>query len=193
VLLDYGCGDGSFLEDQAERGFVRVGYEPDSTHASALATRLSVPVYSDPSLLEREHVGTVDVLTMHFVLEHVTDLDGTFRMASRLLSSSGELYVVLPQPSSFEARLFGKRWHGLDPPRHISFPERAAIMELARRQGMDVVASSPVPFPNGFAGSIPVVLSGRFRVALFAMALPFGIAFARALPEGARAYRLRKT
>src|SRR5215831_8431901 len=47
VLLDYGCGDGSYLATQAGRNLQLLGYEPSASHAQSLATRLDVPVYSD--------------------------------------------------------------------------------------------------------------------------------------------------
>lgn len=36
----------------------------------------------------------------------------------------------------------------------------------------------------GFAASVPVVLSGRFRFPLFALALPLGILFSRVFARG---------
>jgi SAM-dependent methyltransferase len=192
VLLDYGCGDGSFLEEQAGTGIERVGYEPDPDHAAALTDRLGVPVYADAELLLRDLRGGVDALTMHFVLEHLTDLEGTFAQVSQLLRPGGVFYFVVPHASSFEARLFGRRWHNLDPPRHISFPEHQNVTALAAASGMRLLSEWPVAFPNGFAGSLPVVLSGRFRFPLFALSLPLGIAFSRLCPTGTRAYLLRK-
>ena len=47
-------------------------------------------------------------------------------------------------------------------------------------------------FPNGFAASLPVLLTGRFRFALFAAFLPLGLAFSHAVPTGATAYRLAR-
>lgn len=191
VLLDYGCGDGSFLEDLVGPGVVRLGYEPNASHAEKLSAALSVPVYSEVEQLLLEHRGAIDVITMHFVVEHLTDLDGTLKMVRQLLRPGGELYFVVPHASSMEARLFGRRWHSLDPPRHISFPERNSVRELAARHGLELVQDEAVPFPNGIAGSIPVVLSGRFRFPLFAAAMPLGIALSRLMPDGAHAYHLK--
>lgn len=193
VVLDYGCGDGSWLESQAGVPVERIGFEMDPAHAARLAARLGIPVYGDPEALERERAGGVDAVTMHFVLEHVTDLHATLARVGRLLKPGGRFYFVVPHASSFEARLFGRKWHNLDPPRHVSFPERDGVDRLAARHGFRVEVDRAAPFPNGFAGSVPVVLSGRFRFPLFLAALPFGFLFSRVFRGGARAYELVRT
>jgi SAM-dependent methyltransferase len=192
VLLDYGCGDGGYLEHNRGTGFTLLGYESSSAQAAQVAHQLGLPVYADMETLLREHRGAVDVLTMHFVLEHLTDLDAAFREVHSLLRPGGQFYYVVPHASSFEARLFGRKWHNLDPPRHISFPNSGAARRLADRHGFTVSAEHPVAFPNGFAATLPVLLSGRFRLALFGLFLPLGIAFSRLVPTGSRAYHLTR-
>jgi hypothetical protein len=130
---------------------------------------------------------------MHFTLEHLTDLDLAFGEASTLLRTGGLFYYVVPDPSSLEARLFASKWHNLDPPRHVSFPDRETARRLGERHGFAVSAERPVAFPNGLAASLPVVLTGRFRFPLFALFMPLGIAFSRLVPTGCRAYHLVRT
>jgi len=193
VVLDDGCGDGGYLERYRGQGYTLLGYEKSPAQAAQVADRLGLPIYADREALLREREGAVDVLTMHFTLEHLTDLDAAFRDARALLKAGGVFYYVVPHASSFEARLFAKKWHNLNPPRHISFPDGDAARRLADRHGFTVSAEHPVAFPNGFAASMPVVLTGRFRLPLFALFLPLGIAFSRLLPTGSRAYHLVKS
>ena len=191
-LLDYGCGDGSYLETRRGSGLVLAGYEADAAQARRLTERLALPVHSDLAGLLGEAEGTQDAVTMHFVVEHLTDLDLGFEAARRLLKPEGCFYFVVPHEDSLEARLFGRRWHNLDPPRHVSFPARAHVAELAARHGFRLERDAPAAFPNGFAASVPVVLTGRFRFLLFALALPLGLVFSRLCPTGVRAYWLRR-
>jgi SAM-dependent methyltransferase len=190
VLLDYGCGDGGYLAWHRGKGFTLLGYEASPAQAARVASQLGIPVYADTGTLLRDHGGAVDAVTMHFALEHVTDLDAVFREAQALLRPGGTFHYVVPDPGSFEARLFGRKWHGLDPPRHVSFPDVGAARRLAGRHGFTVAAERAVAFPNGLAASLPVVLTGRFRFWLFALCLPLGIVFSRLVPTGCRAYRL---
>jgi len=190
VLLDYGCGDGSYLAAQRKLGLHLIGYEPGATHARQLRETLQLPVYSDVVELLREHAGSVDVLTMHFVVEHLTDLHAGFVHAHRLLRAGGLFYFIVPQIDSLEARLFGAKWHGLDPPRHISFPGPRVVDRLAAQHGFSVSHHRAIPFANGFAGSVPALLLGRFVLPVFLLALPLGVVFSRLVPTGSRAFWL---
>lgn len=190
LLVDFGCGDGWFLEDCARFEISRVGYELDPAVAEHLGDTLSIPVYSSEQALIEDYSGKADVVTMHFVMEHVTDLNRTFEVIGKLLKPGGTFHFVVPNIASWEAKFFGTKWHGLDAPRHISFPSIKSVMQLAERWGFDVAAETPSPFPNGIAGSLPVVATGRFRFPLFLASLPIGIVLSRLFPTGSMAYRL---
>ena len=192
VLLDYGCGDGSYLGQVGRPGRLTIGYEPDPAQAQAVNARVGVPVYSEVRELLRRHASTVDVVTMHSVLEHVTDLHGAFDLAARLLRPGGVLYVVVPQADSNEARIFGRRWHGLDPPRHVSFPGPSVVRRLADAHGFHVTREEAVPFPTALAGSVSNVLLGRFAFPVMAAALPFTLPFTLADPGAVRAFTLAR-
>jgi len=192
VLLDFGCGDGWFLDASRDPNLKLVGFEANNSHAAHLAKTLKLPVYGDEQALLRDYEGKADVVTMHFVLEHLTDLNGAFETVQKLLKPDGIFYFIVPNVSSWEARLFGKKWHNLDPPRHISFPEVESIWQLSERWGFEIVKHRGLPFPNGFAGSMSVVLTGRFRFSIFLLFLPLGILLSRMFPSGTAAYWLRE-
>jgi SAM-dependent methyltransferase len=191
-LVDYGCGDGSYLRTLLGKGYDLIGFEGDNGQADRLTKDIGLPVYSSLEALCAAVDGKADVVTMHFVIEHLTDLDAGFETARRLLKPGGVFYFVVPHERSLERRLFGRKWHNLDPPRHVSFPEKAHVERIAARHALTLERHAPVPFPNGFAASIPVVLTGRFRFPFFALALPLGIVFSRLFPTGTHAYGLRR-
>lgn len=193
VLLDYGCGDGSYLSAQRDKGLSLIGYEPAASLANQLGKRLELPVYGgDINALLRAHAGSIDVLTMHFVLEHLTDLHEGFTQARQLLKTGGTFYFLVPQIDSLEARVFGRRWHNLDAPRHISFPGPIAVQRLADEHGFVITHHKAAAFANGIAGSIPVLLAGRFSYPLFLLVYPLGMILSRLRPDGCRAFNLSK-
>lgn len=192
LLIDLGCGDGGFLDSARDPKLILVGFEVNKNHAENLSNLLKVPIYSDDQALLQNYEGRADVVTMHFVLEHLTNLNGAFDTVQRLLKPEGIFFFSVPNISSWEARLFGKKWHNLDAPRHISFPESESIRQLAKRWGFEVIRYQGIPFPNGVAGSLPVVLTGKFRFWLYLLCLPLGILLSRISPDGNRAYSLRK-
>lgn len=193
LLLDFGCGDGWFLDKNQAINLNLIGFEANPGHAAQLSNVLKIPVYADERALLRDHEGRVDVVTMHFVLEHLTDINHAFEIVHRLLKPDGIFYFVIPNIGSWEARVFGKKWHNLDAPRHISFPEAPSIKQLSERWGFDVVNSKSASFPNGVAASLSVVLTGRFRFLIYLLFLPVGLLLSRLFPSGNAAYWLRKT
>lgn len=191
VLLDYGCGDGWYLNWCQESGVTAVGFEADAAHASRLSRDLKLPVCSDPAALTQAYAGAFDVITLHFVVEHLTDIRGTFSQARKLLKPGGVIRYVVPNIDCWEFRLFGKYWHSLDPPRHISFPDARHAQRIAQEFSFDYAGEESVSFANGFGGSIPALLTGRFRPLLYFATLPLSLIVTWLFPSGNRAYRLR--
>lgn len=190
LLLDFGCGDGSYLARVTGMALRAVGFEPDARLAADVAARTGAKVFSDAVDLLRRHDRAFDAVTMHSVLEHLNDLHGAFALTARLLRPGGVFHAVVPQASSAESRLFGRRWHGLDPPRHVSFPEPPVVNRLAREHGFTVIRQEAVPFPTALAGSVSNVLVGRFSFPVMAAVLPFTLPFTLVEPGAVRAFTL---
>ena len=192
-LLDYGGGDGWYLREMSGRGHRAVGYEPNPDHARQLSADLGVPVFSDVSELEKDHAGSFDVVTMHFVVEHVSDLQETFRLAHRLLKPGGLFYFLIPNIESIEFKLFGRKWHGFDPPRHISFPTPPIIEGLAGKTAFEVENIRSFGMPNDVAGSLSNVVVGRYHYLAFCAFLPLALVWCRLFSQGCLAATLRKS
>jgi SAM-dependent methyltransferase len=138
-LLDVGCGGGLFLGMMRQRGF-RVAGLDYSRDAAALAWSYhqAPAVVAD---LERApfRPATFGGITMSHVLEHVADPRAYLAAAHRLLQPDGRLAIFVPNAASLQFRLLGKRWNGLDVPRHL-IDYRARDMErLLTEAGFEVV------------------------------------------------------
>jgi SAM-dependent methyltransferase len=96
VVVDYGCGDGGFLDAQRGRGFELVGFEPDAGQAERLSRELGLSVFGALDPLLAAHAGRADVVTLHMVLEHLTDPDQALSAVARLLKPGGTVYAVVP-------------------------------------------------------------------------------------------------
>jgi SAM-dependent methyltransferase len=192
TVLDFGCGDGWYLQELASQGHAVVGFESDPDHAGRLSRDLGVPVCSSLEELTARHAGTIDMLTMHFVLEHIADPAAVFQMAALLLKPHGQWYFVIPSLDSLEWRLFRQAWHGFDVPRHVSYLSEANVRSLADSVGLAVEGVRRTGSATDFAGSMSNVVTGRYRPAVFAAFLPLGIAWSRLLPGACKQYRLRK-
>ncbi|MBN2704356.1 MAG: class I SAM-dependent methyltransferase [Pontiellaceae bacterium] len=192
TLLDFGCGDGTFLNEVKSRVGEVVGFEPGAAHAETLTERCGFPVYSSLQALCKERAGTIDVITAHYVLEHLSDLRGAFDAFQTLLKKNGTLYIAVPNIRSWEARLFKTYWHGLDAPRHLVFPEGEHFESLAASYGLTITRRSFAAFPNTLSGSLATVLTGYCNpVLLLGFTLPCWL-IALAAPSGTQVVEMKK-
>ena len=172
-LLDFGSGDGWFLRRMLQAGASAEGFEFNASHAASLQAQLGCDIFSDRALLAEKRRSYYDIVTMHFVLEHLTDPLQAISIISQILKPGGRLYLIIPNIESPEFRIFGRYWHGFDPPRHIQFLTPAHLDRLARETGLQISAIGYKSLPNDFAGTMTAILLRRFSYALFAaMALP---------------------
>lgn len=192
ALLDFGCGEGAYLRTIRSIIRHRMGFEPNPGLADMVSARLRVPVYSDLRRLIAEHAASLDYVTAHFVFEHLTDLRSAFRCVSSVLKPGGVLHIAAPNIRSGEARLFGRKWHGLDAPRHISFPDAVSLGILAAECGLELKQVRSAMFPNTIAASLVTVLTGRYHHTLFLAMVPFGLLGAWMAPAGARVFVMQK-
>ena len=192
TLLDYGCGDGTYLHEVQKQYRTVFGFEPNGDHSAGLSGQLGVSVYSSIEKLCAERAGTLDVITAHFVIEHISDLRAAFKTFQTLLKSSGHLYIAVPNIRSWEARLFKQRWHGLDAPRHLVFAERSHFEKLAEQYGFSMPRFSLAAFPNTLAASLATIISGRCHPGLLMGFIPFSWLAAMAAPSGTLIIRMTR-
>lgn len=192
-ILDFGCGDGWYLDSLKRLGLRRAGYEFDADHAIRLSEHLGVPVWSDWAALEISAAPPFDAVALHYVMEHLADPSTCLQNIRDVLVPGGLVYILLPNIHSWEARLFGRLWHGLDPPRHLSFPDESVIERLAQARGFKLVSTRKVAFPNTVAASLAVFFFGRFKQMAFLAFYPLGMLASWLFPSGSMAYTLKKS
>ncbi len=193
VLLDFGCGDGSYLASIDGQVGRRIAFEAAPGQAAQVAEQLGITATSDSADKAAVPDASVDIVTAHFVLEHLTDLAGTFAYWQRILKKGGRLHLAVPNINCFEARLFGRKWHGLDAPRHISFPAENNLAKLAKKHGFRIVKRTWGIFPNTWAASLATIVTGNYRHTLFLLMMPLGVVLSWLMPQSTAVYSLVKT
>ena len=129
-MLDVGCGSGTILGLMKQRGFDVVGVD-FSAEASRIAetqngVKVLVGSLKDAGFAD----ASFDVVTLFHVLEHVTNPRDVLSEAHRVLKPSGRLVLQVPNIDSWQFRLFGVKWYGLDIPRHVIDYSRQSICRL---------------------------------------------------------------
>lgn len=119
VLMDYGCGSGWFAAQMREKGWRALGMDFSSHAAAAARKNFGLDVIH--GTLPSPHVppGSLDVITLRAVLEHVHDPRQLLAAAFDALRPGGWVYISVPNLASWGFRSFGRAWFPLDPPRHL--------------------------------------------------------------------------
>lgn len=119
-LLDFGCGDGGFLERMQCRGWDVIGLDQSSAVVERLRSDLRLEAFAGSLPHPNLESARFDLITMWHALEHVHDPLLVLREARRLLEPAGKLVVAVPNIDSLAFRWFGNAWFGLDLPRHLT-------------------------------------------------------------------------
>ncbi|MBC7556563.1 MAG: class I SAM-dependent methyltransferase [Chryseobacterium sp.] len=126
-ILDYGCGAGEFLKF-IEGDFQTMGFEPnESARNSAYKKITKTKIISDLNSIENE---SLDAITLWHVFEHIENQDEIINQFHQKLKQGGILIIAVPNPSSFDAKHYGKFWAAYDVPRHIFHFTKAGMENL---------------------------------------------------------------
>lgn len=93
-VLDYGCGNGSFLLAAARAGYACQGTEHDEVAAQKASLNAGVPVMVAARL--EAHLGSFDAIHLGDVLEHLPDPSETMGRLRSLLKPAGVFLVEGP-------------------------------------------------------------------------------------------------
>ena len=156
-LLDVGCGGGLFLGMMRERGFRVAGLDVSPEAAGATWRRHLAPAVC--GTLDRAPLGaaTFACITMFHVLEHLSDPRVFLIEAHRLLMEGGRLVAQVPNAASWQSRLLGASWNGVDVPRHLFDFRDCDLEKLVESCGFAVVKRKYFSLrdnPAGLASSL---------------------------------------
>ncbi len=140
--LDVGCGNGRFLDLMAAKGIARgrlYGLELDPATVERLRARGYQAFCARVEECEDIAEGSLDLITMFHVIEHVDAPDAVVRRLARWLAPGGVLAIETPNLDSWDARLFRDRyWGGYHIPRHWHLFTPPTLTRLLEGAGLQV-------------------------------------------------------
>jgi len=170
-VLDVGCGSGTLLGLLKQRGFRVTGLDFSAEAAAIAKAENGVDVAV--GTLEEAHfpAESFDVVTLFHVMEHVTTPRQVLAEVSRVLKPNGVAILQVPNIESWQFKIFGARWYGLDIPRHVIDYSRNSMLKLLADSGFVVNRirhfnlrdNSPALVSSVFPSLDPVSRSVRHR------------------------------
>ena len=162
-LLDVGCGGGYFLRIMNQLGFQTMGVEPSESGAE-VARRDGLNIFHGTleEFQHKEGVGKFDVITSSHVLEHVPDPIETLKAMRQLLTSTGYVWIAVPNAGCVWSQHLGTRWHSRDVPYHLQQFTSESMKKAAQNSGFKVRSLETYSMPSAVAASIRQYLRLRF-------------------------------
>jgi SAM-dependent methyltransferase len=139
-LIEIGSGTGAFACTAQAAGFEVTAIEMSERCCEYLNEREGITaICSDRPLEVLPSLPPARVVALWHVLEHLSNPAEMFALLAEKVEPGGVLAIGVPNPSSLQFRLLGRRWAHLDAPRHLCLiPPRALIArgeELGLRTG----------------------------------------------------------
>ena len=131
-LLDFGCGDGSFLLAARAEGWECCGIERNPP----ASVPHDLPVFR--SLDELGDRPSFDCVTFWHVLEHLDDPVEVLTRIRRSVKPGGVVLAAVPNFGSWQARVTGASWLHLDIPRHLYHFTRRSLTKMFEVAGFGV-------------------------------------------------------
>jgi SAM-dependent methyltransferase len=136
-LLEIGCAYGFFLHE-ASRYFEVAGIElADDAAAQCRHEGLHVlPGVADEANLEQ--IGSVDVIVMLDVIEHLPQPGEVLDLCSRHLNPGGLIVLTTGDFASIVAKVSGPKWRLMTPPQHLWYFTPESIRRMSAALGLSV-------------------------------------------------------
>lgn len=150
-LVDFGCGDASFIQYASQR-FEVAGIEISPRLAALSRKRmpegkiLEGPVTQLAAGELRE--SSVDVVTQFGYIEHEWRPLAGLRAAFRVLKPGGVTVIKTPNYASWNRHVMGMDWCGYHIPAHCNYFTPGTLAKMLRRAGFE-------PLPRPFLDRLP--------------------------------------
>lgn len=162
-LLEVGCGAGRYLQKMSSLGWWCMGLDVSGQAIDAARKLNPATEFMVGTLDDIEGGDKFDLIVMHHVLEHLHHPAQIMNACFGMLQSGGKLVVSVPNIASWEARWFGRRWIGLDIPRHLLHFRESVLVSHLSAAGFVIEKTRPGMFASSISESVIMCLPAWLR------------------------------
>jgi 2-polyprenyl-3-methyl-5-hydroxy-6-metoxy-1,4-benzoquinol methylase len=145
AILDIGCSSGAFLGTMKNDAWKLYGIELEASTAERAMATTGAEVFVGDVMDAPFAPESFDVITNFDLLEHVYDARQFLFKVREWLKPGGIYYVTLPNIDSWEARIFGSYWYGLELPRHLFHFSPRSLRKATQLAGLQEVCMLTPP------------------------------------------------
>jgi protein-L-isoaspartate O-methyltransferase len=140
-LIEIGSGTGAFAVTARNAGFDIIAIEMNEHCCEYLRENEGITaICSDRPVDTLRSLPPANAIAMWHVLEHLLNPAEVLELAAEKLEPEGVLAIAVPNPSSLQFRLLGRRWVHLDAPRHLCLIPPDALIKRGEGLGLRCVA-----------------------------------------------------
>jgi 2-polyprenyl-3-methyl-5-hydroxy-6-metoxy-1,4-benzoquinol methylase len=155
-IMEIGCATGLLLSQLKQAGYARVaGLDPSPACSRVANEHFKVPVQCGVLADDLIPAGSVDLLILIGVMEHIRDLEVAMKQMVSMLAPGGRMFITVPDASEYAA--------GDDAPyqefslEHINYFGPKSLANLMARYGFRRLFSEQVMQPCNIRTVTPVV------------------------------------
>jgi SAM-dependent methyltransferase len=140
AILDIGCSSGAFLGTMRGGSWKLYGIDMEASTAEKARAATGAEVFVGDALDAPFPAESFDVITGFDLLEHVYHPRQFLAKVLEWLKPGGIVYFGLPNIDSWEARMLGTYWYGLELPRHLSFFSPRSLRHVLTSLGFQEIS-----------------------------------------------------
>ena len=153
-VLDFGSGEGYFLNKLKKKGIKACGVDSSAT--------TSLTAVYESIFAEQLNSQKFSHITAWHSIEHVHELEKTISRMYDLLDEKGTIIVCVPNYLSFDARYYKRFWAAYDVPRHLWHFDKKSLKEVFENKGFKLVKSSPMILDAYYVSYLSEKYKGRY-------------------------------
>jgi 2-polyprenyl-3-methyl-5-hydroxy-6-metoxy-1,4-benzoquinol methylase len=139
AILDIGCSSGAFLGTMKGDSWKLYGIDMEASTAEKARSATGAEVFVGDAAEAPFPPESFDLITAFDLLEHVYQPRPFLAKVQEWLKPGGIFFTMLPNIDSWESRIFGSYWYGLELPRHISHFSPKSLRQVMTSLGFQEV------------------------------------------------------